>query len=196
MTGPSPRPRQVLVVPRTGPLLTAAGSERERLEAQKKELEGFRSELLERLRTVIEGKEGVRIGRDRFVIASEVLFPIAKAEPSDDGKEQITSVSNLILNLADEFPAGIDWALRVDGHTDDRLIVGQRDYADNWELSQARPPSVVRFLTSELNFPENRSAEAGFGEHRPVNPGGNQAARPMPHAESTLKPNTIVPSPS
>ena len=152
-------------------------AERERLEAQKEELEGFRSEFLGRLRTVIEGKEGVHIEGDRFVFASEVLFPIGRAELSDDGKEQIRSVANLILNLADEFPASIDWVLRVDGHTDDRPIVEQRDYADNWELSQARSLSVVRFLTSELDFPENRLAAAGFGEHRPVNPGGNEAAR-------------------
>ena len=152
-------------------------AERERVEAEKRELEGFRSEFLGRLRTVIEGKEGVRIEGDRFVFASEVLFPIGKAELSDDGKEQITSVANLILNLADEFPDSIDWVLRVDGHTDDRPIVEQRDYADSWELSQTRSLSVVRFLTTELDFPEKRLAAAGFGEHRPVNPGGNEEAR-------------------
>ncbi len=152
-------------------------AERQRLQAQNKELEGFRSEFLGRLRTVIEGKEGVRIQGDRFVFASEVLFPLGKAELSDDGKEQIKSVADLILSLANEFPDSIDWVLRVDGHTDDRPIVEKRDYSDNWELSQARSLSVVRFLTSELGFPENRLAAAGFGEYRPVNSGLDEAAK-------------------
>ena len=170
-------------------------AERERLEAQNRELEGFRSEFLGRLRTVIEGKEGVRIEGDRFVFASEVLFPIGRAELSDDGKEQITSVANLILNLAGEFPASIDWVLRVDGHTDDRPIVEQRDYADNWELSQARSLSVVRFLTSELGFPEKRLAAAGFGEHRPVNPGGSEAARSQNRRHRIQADRTMIGAP-
>ena len=146
-------------------------AERKRLAAQKEELEGFRSEFLGRLRTVMEGQAGVRIKGDRFVFASEVLFPLGSADLSEDGKEQITRIARLIADLADEFPESIDWVLRVDGHTDDRPIVAQRDYSDNWELSQARSLSVVRFLTTELGFPENRLAAAGFGEHRPVNPG-------------------------
>ena len=154
-------------------------AERKRLEEQKEELEGFRSEFLGRLRTVMEGQTGVRIKGDRFVFASEVLFPLGRADLSEDGKEQITRIARLILDLADEFPESIDWVLRVDGHTDDRPIIAQRDYSDNWELSQARSLSVVRFLTTELGFPQNRLAAAGFGEHRPVNPGRTDEERSL-----------------
>ena len=76
-----------------------------------------------------------------------------------------------------EFPESIDWVLRVDGHTDDRPIIQGTEYADNWELSQARSLSVVRFLVSELDFPEDRLAAAGFGEHRPVDTGTSEEAK-------------------
>ena len=152
-------------------------AERERLEREKQELEGFRSEFLGRLRKIMENTDGVSISGDRFVFAAEVLFPRGEAEMSEDGKEQIRNVARLILDLAGEFPERIDWVLRVDGHTDDIPLLPDKEFADNWELSQARSLSVVRYLVSELDFPQNRLAAAGFGEFRPVNPARSEAAR-------------------
>ena len=152
-------------------------AERERLEREKQELEGFRSEFLGRLRKIMEDTDGVSISGDRFVFAAEVLFPRGEAEMSADGKAQIRNVARLIIELAGEFPERIDWVLRVDGHTDDIPLLPDREFADNWELSQARSLSVVRYLVSELGFPQNRLAAAGFGEFRPVNPARSEAAR-------------------
>lgn len=68
--------------------------------------------------------------------------------------------------------------VRVDGHTDDVPFVGQDSpYSDNWELSQARALSVVRFMTEELGFPSDRLAAAGFGQFHPANPGNTPEAR-------------------
>ena len=152
-------------------------AERERLERKKQELEGFRSEFLDRLRKIMEDTDGVSISGDRFVFAAEVLFPRGEAELSEDGKAQIRNVARLILDLAGEFPERIDWVLRVDGHTDDIPLLPDKEFADNWELSQARSLSVVRYLVSELGFPQNRLAAAGFGQFRPVNPARSEAAR-------------------
>lgn len=41
------------------------------------------------------------------------------------------------------------------------------EFADNWELSQARALSVVRFM-QRPGFPPDRLAATGFGEYRPV----------------------------
>jgi chemotaxis protein MotB len=78
--------------------------------------------------------------------------------------------------VAEDIPAELDWILRVDGHTDNIPIFGGI-YADNWELSQARALSVVRFMTQQLGFPPERLAAAGFGEYRPVNPADTPEAR-------------------
>ena len=74
-------------------------------------------------------------------------------------------------------PPGIDWIIRVDGHTDNVPLSGGGAFADNWELSQARALSVVRFMQTELGFPPERLAATGFGEYRPVTPGDSAEAR-------------------
>ena len=143
-------------------------AERKRLEEEAKELERFRSRFLADLRNIVEGQEGVQIVGDRFVFSSEVLFEISKAELSQKGKQEIKKVANKILELSSEIPQSTDWVLRVDGHTDNRPVITTETYADNWELSQARALSVVRYLIDELDFPPERLAANAFSEYRPV----------------------------
>ena len=63
---------------------------------------------------------------------------------------------------------GINWIIRVDGHTDNVPLSGQGPFADNWELSQARALSVVRYMIDELGIPPRRLSANGFGEYQPV----------------------------
>jgi len=118
----------------------------------------------------------VQIVGDRFVFSSEVLFAPGSAQLSAGGQEQIAGVVEILSEVASEIPEGIDWIIRVDGHTDDTPLLGG-PFADNWELSQARALSVVRFMTEALGFPPDRLAATGFGEYRPVNPADTPEAR-------------------
>ena len=142
--------------------------ERERLVAEAIDLKKFRSEFFGRLRELMEGQDGVRIVGDRFVFSSEVLFQIGSADLGLRGKEEIRKVAGTISQIADEIPSGIDWILRVDGHTDSVPIKNGINFLDNWELSQARALSVVRYLINDLNIPANRLAANGFGEFQPI----------------------------
>jgi len=142
--------------------------ERELLAAEAIDLKKFRSEFFGRLREVMEGQEGVRIVGDRFVFSSEVLFQIGSADLGQRGKREIRKVAVIINQIADEIPSGIDWILRVDGHTDSIPITNGINISDNWELSQARALSVVRYLINDLNIPANRLAANGFGEFQPI----------------------------
>jgi len=117
---------------------------------------------------LLEGREGVRIEGDRFVFASEVLFEVGSAELSEAGRAEIANVAELLFDVADEIPLSIDWIVRVDGHTDDQQLRPTAEFANNWELSQARALSVVLFMTEELGFPPARLAATGFGEYRPI----------------------------
>ena len=74
-------------------------------------------------------------------------------------------------------PAGIDWIIRVDGHTDDVPVRPGAAFADNWELSQARALSVVRYMIDALGIPPDRLAANGFGQYQPVNPDDTPEAR-------------------
>lgn len=149
--------------------------EAERLGVEAVELERYRSDFFGAVREVIEGREGVRIVGDRFVFSSEVLFEPGSAELSFAGQQQIARVVAILREVSDEIPDGIDWILRVDGHTDNVPITGGI-YQDNWELSQARALSVVRYMTDALGFPPQRLAATGFGEFRPVNAGTSEDA--------------------
>ena len=72
---------------------------------------------------------------------------------------------------------GIDWIIRVDGHTDDTPLSGTGQFKDNWELSQARALAVVRYMQDQLGFPPDRMAATGFGQYRPVAVGDTPDAR-------------------
>jgi chemotaxis protein MotB len=152
-------------------------AERVRLEAEKADLERFRSEFFGQLSTLLQGREGVRVVGDRFVFSSEVLFQPGAAELAPEGRAQIAGVVQILDEVRAEIPEGIDWIIRVDGHTDNIPLSGSGEFSDNWELSQARALSVVRFMQDDLGFPPDRMAATGFGEYRPVVAGETAEAR-------------------
>jgi chemotaxis protein MotB len=138
------------------------------LAAEAQELERYRSEFFGRLRELLEGRDGVSIEGDRFVFASEVLFEVGSADLSPEGEAQIANVAELLFDVAGEIPLSVDWIVRVDGHTDNQQLRPTAEYANNWELSQARALSVVLFMSEDLGFPPARLAATGFGEYRPI----------------------------
>lgn len=159
-------------------------AERERLEAeakalqeQTKDLEQYRSEFFGRLRDLLGTQEGVRIEGDRFVFSSEVLFPPGEVVLSSDGEAEIAKVAGILSSVADEIPPEINWVLRVDGHTDDVPLSGLGEFADNWELSQARALSVVKYMIAAFDIQPGRLAANGFGQYQPVDNADTDEAR-------------------
>jgi chemotaxis protein MotB len=159
-------------------------AERERLEAEAvrliaeaQDLERYRSDFFGKLRDVLDGQDGVRIEGDRFVFSSEVLFEPGRASLSDEGRAEIAKVAGILRAISDDIPAGIDWVIRVDGHTDNVPLSGLGEFANNWELSQARALSVVLYMANFLGIPPERLAANGFGQYQPVDPADTDAAR-------------------
>lgn len=148
-----------------------------RLQAETQDLERFRSDFFGELRSILEGQDGVQIVGDRFVFSSEVLFQPARAELSPLGQQEIAKVATILSNVADQIPEEIDWIIRVDGHTDNTPLSGFGQFRDNWELSQARALSVVRYMNETLGIPPNRLAANGFGQYQPLNPADTDEAR-------------------
>ena len=131
------------------------------------ELNRYRSDFFGRLREILSDRENIRIVGDRFVFQSEVLFPSGSDEINDAGRVEMKKLADALIELQREIPPEINWVLRVDGHTDNRPVSGNRRYRDNWELSSARATSVVKFLI-ENGVPANRLVAAGFGEFQPL----------------------------
>ena len=148
-----------------------------RLTAEAEDLEQYRSEFFGQLRAVLGGQEGVQIVGDRFVFASEVLFPPASADLSFEGRAEIAKVVDILSGVTAEIPQEIDWVIQVDGHTDNQPLSGFGEFRDNWELSQARALSVVRFMSTALGVPPDRLSANGFGEYQPVNRADTAEAR-------------------
>lgn len=146
-------------------------------EAEAQDLAKYRSEFFGRMSQLLQGRAGVRVVGDRFVFSSEVLFQSGSADLSPEGKAQIARVAETFRELTSDIPKEIDWVLEVDGFTDDTPLSGQGQFRDNWELSQGRALSVVRYMIDGLGFPPNRLKAAGYGQFSPVATGSSAEAR-------------------
>jgi len=138
------------------------------------ELSRYRSEFFGRLRTILGNRPDIRIVGDRFVFQSEVFFDTGQALLLPEGKAELDSVANALIDLNKQIPSEIPWVVRVDGHTDARPI-NSPVFKSNWDLSAARAISVVQYLTS-LGVPAQRLAAAGFAEFQPIDTGSTEEA--------------------
>ncbi len=142
--------------------------ERKRLETETKNLREYRSVFFGRLKKILGDIEGIDVVGDRFVFSSEVLFDRGSADIGIAGKVQLDTISNVLKDISKKIPKDINWVLRVDGHTD-KTPVGQNSvFNDNWELSQARSLSVVKYMINTHKIDPKRMSAAGFGEHQPI----------------------------
>jgi chemotaxis protein MotB len=96
---------------------------------------------------------------------------------SPAGQRQIAGIAQILRDIAVDIPPEIDWVIRVDGHTDNIPLSGFGQFADNWELSQARALSVVRFMSNFLGIPPDRLSANGFGQYQPINTDDTAEAR-------------------
>ncbi|QIE55494.1 peptidoglycan -binding protein [Pikeienuella piscinae] len=150
--------------------------EAERLKAENESLESYRSEFFGEMRKALGDRRDIRIVGDRFIFQSEVLFDTGSAELGFEGRAELSNLGGALREVIDRIPDGIDWLLVVEGHTDDVPISGGR-FRDNWELSQARALSVVRFLTEFEDVPAERLAALGYGQFQPLDTRDTPEAR-------------------
>jgi len=142
--------------------------ERKRLENETKNLREYRSVFFGRLKKILGDIDGIDVVGDRFVFSSEVLFDRGSADIGLEGKLQLDTISNVLKDISQKIPEDINWVLRVDGHTDKTPVSQNSIFKDNWELSQARSLSVVKYMISNHDIDPKRMSAAGFGEHQPI----------------------------
>ncbi|MEO8714207.1 MAG: peptidoglycan -binding protein, partial [Acetobacteraceae bacterium] len=138
------------------------------LAAKVQELQQYRSDFFGTLRKVLANEPGIDVVGDRFVMQSDVLFPVNSAEMSLDGVVQMSKIADTVKHIAEKIPPGIAWVLDVDGYADRQPITSGR-FASNWDLSAARAISVVNLLIKEGVPPDHLSA-TGFGDNHPLDP--------------------------
>ena len=138
------------------------------------ELSRYRSNFFGRLREILVNREDVVVVGDRFIVPSELLFPSGSDALSPTAAIQLDRLAATLREVTAEIPSGIDWVLRIDGHTDRRPISTAR-FPSNWELSAARAIAIVKHLVA-AGIPANRLAANGFGEFQPLDSGNSEAA--------------------
>jgi chemotaxis protein MotB len=139
------------------------------------ELSRYRSDFFGKLREILGNRPDIRIVGDRFVFQSEVFFDSGAAVLRPEGRAELDQLATALLELEKKIPSGINWVLRVDGHTDTRPLTGNSQFRSNWELSAARAISVVQYLIGRGVAPQ-RLVAAGFGEFQPIDPGATEDA--------------------
>ena len=147
-----------------------------KLEEEANELQYYRSEFFGNLRKILGKNKGIEIVGDRFVFPSEILFDVGSDELQSKGLIELSQMAKVIRKIVIEIPKEIDWILRVDGHTDKTKFLNGGKFKDNWELSQARALSVVKYFILDENLPAKRFAATGFGEFQPIDTGESEIA--------------------
>jgi len=130
------------------------------------ELERYRSEFFGRLRAALGNRTDVRVSGDRFVVPTDVLFDSGSAELGAAAQQRLAVLAQTVAEVASEIPSGIDWVLRIDGHTD-RIPIHTAQFSSNWELSTARAVAIVKYLVVQ-GIPAHRLSANGFGEFQPL----------------------------
>ena len=120
---------------------------------------------------------GVRQGRDRIGFACGGVSGEEAGNVSGEGQGELAKIAGILRNVVGDIPDEIDWVIRVDGHTDNVPLSGAGAFADNWELSQARALSVVRYMVNFLDIPPERLSANGFGQYQPIANGNSPEAR-------------------
>ncbi|MHA1527443.1 MAG: peptidoglycan -binding protein [Alphaproteobacteria bacterium] len=140
------------------------------------QLARFRSVFFEKMEQVLGGRQDIQRVGDRFVFQSEVLFAPGSATLGPEGQAELAKLGVVLREVEGEMPDDLKWIVRIDGHTDKIPVGGRGRYRDNWELSQGRALSVVKYLVERENVPPHRLAAAGFGEFQPIDDGDTPEA--------------------
>jgi chemotaxis protein MotB len=100
-------------------------------------------------------------------ISTDSLFP--------SGSASMTAQSIPIMEKLADTLKSLPYAMRVEGHTDNRPI-STTQFPSNWELSAARAATVVHLFTQRGVDP-SRLAVIGLGEFRPQQDNATEAGR-------------------
>ena len=101
-------------------------------------------------------------GRLRLDVKGKILFETGSAILSTDGRALLDAIAEEVLlntNYA-------DYAVRVEGHTDDAPIGGSE--LRNWNLSTERAIAAVKYLQVHAKVDAQRLAATGYAFYQPI----------------------------
>ncbi len=101
-------------------------------------------------------------GRLKLDVKGKILFETGKATLSPEGKTLLDAISKEVL-LNTHYA---DYAVRVEGHTDNAPIGGSE--LRNWNLSTERAIAAVKYLQVHAGVDAQRLAATGYAFYKPI----------------------------
>ncbi|MCX7977378.1 MAG: OmpA family protein [Bdellovibrionaceae bacterium] len=108
-----------------------------------------------------------RVGA-RISLAASSFFDQGSAKLRPEGLSTLDKVALLLSET--------DAKLVVEGHTDDRPVIGGR-FPSNWELASARATTVVRYLIQVHKIDPSRLAAMSYADQKPIAPNDTEENR-------------------
>jgi flagellar motor protein MotB len=144
-------------------------------EVEKRRVEEQRRMALEKALAIPLASGRVTLNNGRIGISGSVLFPVNSDQLRPEGRLLLQSlVHPLRVYLSERGEM-----LMVSGFTDDKQIrEGNRQFADNLELSAQRALTVTRALIEE-GMPSAQVFAAAFGAEQPVAPNASEDGRAL-----------------
>lgn len=110
--------------------------------------------------------------KDGYVYVSleeKLLFKSGSDIVDPKGKEALNTLAQVLNSTK-------DINVMIEGHTDN-VPIKTSIFKDNWDLSTARAISIVRILTKDFGFDQNRITASGRGEFHPIKTNDTEAGR-------------------
>ena len=101
-------------------------------------------------------------GRLKLDVKGKILFETGKATLSPEGKALLDAIAEEVL-LNTHYA---DYAVRVEGHTDNAPIGGSE--LRNWNLSTERAIAAVKYLQVHAGVDSQRLAATGYAFYQPI----------------------------
>lgn len=144
--------------------------------AELNSLSEYQSDFYKQIKMALGDRTTIKQDGDRFIVSSDILFGSGSYKISESGKKQIALLANIIKDFEEKIPSNIDWIIRVDGHTDNKLVLpGTATYKNNMQLSLLRATAVVNELVKN-GVSKRRLVPSGFGELYPVELGNDPSS--------------------
>ena len=143
--------------------------------AELTQMSQYQSAFYRAIKEAVGDRTTVRADGDRFIVSSDILFASGAYRLSSDGKNQLKLIANVIKDFENKIPSDVDWIIRVDGHTDKKMVIpGTRAYRNNMQLSLLRATMVANELAAN-GVSRRRLLPSGFGDLYPVELGNSPA---------------------
>lgn len=102
----------------------------------------------------------IKDGNVYVSLEEKLLFKSGSDVVDPKGKEALKTLANVLNGTKDV-------SVMIEGHTDN-VPIKTSQFKDNWDLSTARATSILRILTTDYSFDENRITASGRGQFHPV----------------------------